>query len=183
MKQLILICVLALAAVTASPAWAAPTALSVADMQDIATGDALPGASTLTRSPREVELTLHMTALGANAAYTVWWAIFNNPEYCVDGCNFDDLGIEEVDASILWATGFVTGYEGVANASAKLRRGQLSGQVLAGNGLKDPRGAEIHVIVRSHGTLLAGEVDNQISDLDGYCNPACTDTQFTIHLP
>lgn len=179
MKQLLVILAFALASAPVS----GHASLSVVDVQDIFTEDVHPGASALSRTPRAVDLTLHLTGLGANSAYTLWWVIFNNPEFCIDGCDIDDLGIAAVDASILWATGFVTGYEGVANVGARLRRGHIPGQLLVGNGLKDPGGAEIHVIVRSHGTVFPGEVDSQISELDGYCNPACVDTLFAVHLP
>ncbi len=43
--------------------------------------------------------------LTPDAAYTVWWVIFNYPEHCVDGCGPDDLGNVDAKTAAIYATG------------------------------------------------------------------------------
>ena len=47
--------------------------------------------SRLTREGDGLTLTANTHGL-TPGAYTVWWAVFNNPEYCVGGCNGEDFG-------------------------------------------------------------------------------------------
>ena len=50
-----------------------------------ATGVDAGGAGTLLRDETSVELRAEFSGLDANAAYTLWWIIFNNPEECTTG--------------------------------------------------------------------------------------------------
>lgn len=136
----------------------------------------------LERRDDGVELTLD-TEL-PTGAYTVWWVVFNNPEFCVDGCGSDDFERSAVNTSIFWATGEVVGDEGIGNFSAQLLEGTLpegSDQVLFGDGLVDSFSAEIHPIVRSHGSVILGLEEEQITTFDGGCPPnECEDLQFAV---
>jgi len=147
------------------------------------------GDSQLVRTPNGVSMNLQTTELDAGAAYTVWWIIFNNPEYCQSTpCGPGDLlpngGDPMVDSSVVWATGHVIGGTGAATFAAHLQVDKPKGQVLFGNGLQNAQGAEIHLVVRSHGQPIPGQVDEQISTFEGGCDVnVCEDQQFTIHLP
>ncbi len=180
-KELTILAVLALIAGAAGAQ--EPISVTVADMLDIVTSEPVAGASILTRALNWVTVSAHTTGLDADAAYTIWWVIFNRPQHCVDGCGMDDFANASVRASVLWATGFVTAEDGTANVGTTLPRGQAPGQVLFGPGLLYPSSAEIHIVVRSHGLAFPGEVDQQISNFMGFCNPACVDRQASIHLP
>ncbi|MDJ0573301.1 MAG: hypothetical protein QNJ53_30290 [Pleurocapsa sp. MO_192.B19] len=117
-------------------------------------------------------------------AYTTWWVIFNDPEFCVDGCDAGDLEIPEVNASLFWATGEVVGDNGMGSFSAQLLEGELpqgSDQVVFGEGLVDSFSAEIHPIVRSHGPVDPEQVEEQITTFNGGCPPeGCKDVQFAV---
>ncbi len=138
--------------------------------------------ATLHRTEDGVELKLD-TKL-PEGAYTTWWVIFNDPEFCVDGCDAGDLEIPEVNASLFWATGEVVGDNGMGSFSAQLLEGELpqgSDQVVFGEGLVDSFSAEIHPIVRSHGPVDPEQVEEQITTFNGGCPPeGCKDVQFAV---
>ncbi len=151
-------------------------------------GSAVAGAwSTLVRNQAGVSMTIHTTGLTARDAVTVWWVVFNNPSACASGvpgiarCGEGDLFAAAVNASVLYATGHVIGGHGIGDYGAHLALGDASG-ALFGPGLVDPLGADIHLVVRTHGPASPGVVDDQIHSFD-VCNLICTDLQFAVHEP
>ena len=49
----------------------------------------------------------------ANAPYTIWWVIFNNPEKCATSpCDAPDLFDEAVDAAVFNAGGSISAASG-----------------------------------------------------------------------
>ncbi len=146
-----------------------------------AAGDVV-GTAELTRTAAGVRLTANSTLLDAGAAYTLWWIIFNNPAACDPaGCSGADLGIPEVEASIMNATGRVADATGNATFSAFLPVGFMhtepasgNGRQLLGPGLQNPTGAVIHVVIRCHG-LWSGNIE-QISTVAGDCLNAASPT-------
>jgi hypothetical protein len=143
----------------------------------------------LVRNDGGVTMTLHTSGLVPGNAYTVWWVIFNNPSACIGGCGMDDLARPAVQASLAFATGHVVGND-VANFGAWLGVGDTGGVLSsppspAGPyGLLDSRTAEIHLVVRSHGSALPELLKEQISSFNGGCPPnACMNVQAAVHLP
>jgi hypothetical protein len=154
--------------------------VTVSDMNIFPNGPAVVGTSIMTRDGSAVYATLSTTGLSPAGAYSWWWVVFNRPRYCVDGCGLDDLpvgatpvsnGDPRVRASLLWGGGFVSDDIGSANTAARLERGAPPGEVLFGPGLANVRNAEIHIVLRSHGEAVAGEVAEQIGSFDGGCTP------------
>ncbi|MGH8250201.1 MAG: hypothetical protein ACREVI_05815 [Steroidobacteraceae bacterium] len=154
--------------------------VTVSDMAVFPIGPAVVGASVLTRYNTSVEATISTTGLAANGAYSWWWVVFNRPQFCVDGCGLDDLpvgatpisvGDPRVLASLLWGGGFVANGTGAAQVEATLETGKPPGEVRFGPGLRRARGAEIHIVLRSHGPAAAGEVAGQIASFNGGCTP------------
>jgi hypothetical protein len=155
-----------------------------ADMQTFPAGPDVVGSSTLTRYNTYVDATVSASGLGANAAYSWWWVIFNNPEFCVGGCGLDDLpvgatpvsnGDPRVNSSLLWGGGFVANGTGAAYVTSSLERNKPLGEVRFGPGLKRARNAEIHIVLRTHGPAVAGETADMISRFHG----GCTDEEVT----
>jgi hypothetical protein len=184
---------------------------SSAPVQSFADGSALDGSwSIVNRLENGLSMALHTSNLVPGDAYTVWWVIFNAPEKCTDGvCNEDDLfvidaatssiaideygqrvmdpaGLENANISIQYATGGLVDAEGNGNFAAAVGVGNVPG-VIAGPGLIDPQTAEVHLVVRSHGPVIADALDAQIMAFGGGCEPAdappCADVQFAMHLP
>jgi hypothetical protein len=158
----------------------------------------------LTRNASGVSATVHTSELPAGDAVTVWWVVFNHPEYCTHGsgavsCGEGDLllfgGDPRVEGTVVYATGHVIGGSGMGNFGAHLSVGDTSGVLLGvGPGLTNPEGAEIHLVVRSHGPAIPGLVNEQISSFGAGCNDAppgtgtpgsntCVDLQFAVHEP
>jgi hypothetical protein len=157
-----------------------------ANIIDFHTGVAVGGAVTMYRGINVVDAAVATSGLDQNAAYTVWWVVFNRPNHCVGGCGEDDLARPEVRPSVFYAAGFVTGNDGTANVTAHLEAGALPEgvDVLLGRGLHRGNGlrAEIHLVVRSHGPIIPGMVDKQISTFDPAC-AVCDDEQAAVLLP
>ena len=160
---------------------------------DVAVG----GAATLLRDENSVELRAEFSDLDASSAYTLWWIIFNNPEECTTGtapalCGGGDLnpdrdgeGVNPVDRGVRNASGFITGTAGAANTRSKLKEGAFpTGPAVAGFGqLNDSVGAEIHVVVQTHGAPMVGSVADQMTFPGAACNPACEDQLGIVFLP
>ena len=156
-------------------------------------GTPLGGAATLYRYKQRLEARVATSGLNENSAYTVWWVIFNNPAACVGGCGSDDTTRPAVNAAVFYAAGFVTGGDGVGtedgtgNVSTYVAAGALPqgtdflvpGQLEPGNGY----GAEVHIVVRTHGTINPGMVHQQIGSFNGGCNPTCANQQAAVFLP
>lgn len=169
------------------------------------------GGAVMTRSETEVSARLSMMDLDENSAYSVWWVVFNEPANCVTShsCGESDvfsapdvLNADQIPAakiSVFYADGFVTGSDGIANVYAHLQSGVLpagtfvnfgwsepvaggpdaNSGLIAGNGL----GAEIHLVIRTHGPAVAGSVGVQTTTFSGLCDvQTCTD-QFDVIFP
>ena len=145
------------------------------------------GGATLYRSKQGVDMRIATSGLNMNSSYTVWWVVFNNPAGCVGGCGLDDLGNPDARASVLYAAGFVTGLGDAGNVTAHLEAGALpvGTDVELGNGLEPGNGfgAEIHLVLRTHGLTNPGSVAQQIGSFNGGCNTVCTNVQAAIFAP
>lgn len=178
-----------------------------AEMINFADGSPARGGGVLTRTATEVSVRLSTTDLDPDAAYSVWWIVFNRPRACLIAyaCGESDifsapgvLNMDQIRAariSVFYADGFVTGADGTAYVAAHLAAGRLptgtfvnfgwpigqSGRQQSGlrafNGLH----AEMHMVVRTHGTAVAGAVGLQTSTFTGLCDvQACADQQAIV---
>jgi len=164
--------------------------------------------SIVNRYDNGLSMSLHTSNLVPGDAYTIWWVIFNAPENCTDGvCNEDDLfvidpetngiamddfgqrvmnpdALENAQISIQYATGGVVDADGKGDFAAAVGTGNVPG-VIAGPGVVNPETAEVHLIVRTHGPVIADAFDAQITTFGGGCEPMdappCQDVQFAVH--
>ncbi|HEY5569697.1 MAG TPA: hypothetical protein VIM81_20925 [Gammaproteobacteria bacterium] len=92
--------------------------------------------------------------------------------------------VQAVNISDLYADGWVTGEDGVANVVAHLNAGRVPDGTFVnfGNGLQRAHGlwAEIHLVVRTHGPAVAGEVDIQTTEFEPDCLVDCIDQRFAV---
>lgn len=189
--------VLSPAAVDVSSSSSALTAQSAADRDTKPVfwigGSIIPGSSSLLiRNDGGVTATLHTSGLTAGNAYTMWFVVFNNRSACLGPappqapgakCGFGDLGRVGVNSSVMYAAGHVVGDGDADNLAGRRGVGDTDG-VIAGPGLLNPRGAEIHVVVRNHGPAIPGLINEQISSFNGGCPPnSCTNVQASVHPP
>ena len=160
------------------------------------TDSVVDGATVLVRDFKDgtVSASISSRALDPETAYSIWWAVFNRPQYCEEPyrCGVTDLppfgGDPRIRASVFWGGGFVSDPFGMANSSLKLRVGRTSRELFAQTqpyGLGNIRKAEIHVVLRSHGPIgIAGSVAEQIGTATLACpDEGCVNTFASIHIP
>ncbi len=186
----------------AHPAWAVSIhGGSISDVRLFADGSAVAGAwSSLRTGAGGADVTVSTSELPAGNAVTLWWVIFNHPEKCTHGhlglrCGGGDLlafgGDPAVGSSVLYADGHVIGGAGKGNYHASLATGDATG-ALFGNGLTNPLGADIHLVLHSHGPVIPGLVHEQTHSFGAGCNNVppgtgtpgpntCEDIQFSAH--
>jgi hypothetical protein len=157
------------------------------------------GWSTLQRHPDSIQMSLHTSDLPAGHVVTVWWIIFNHPEFCQFGepanpatgfagtkCGPGDLGIvpgltadPRVDPSVVHAAGHVIGSTGVGDFAGYLSVGATRSQVLLGGGLTNPLGADVHLLVHSHDAAVG---DGALGpEVNSFGATAGADLQFSAH--
>lgn len=147
----------------------------------------LPGAATLIRTDDGISFRVYTSGLSPGA-HTLWIVIFNKPQNCAGGpgaCLGPDLGNPAVKGSIVYGTGYSVGDDGVGNFQGSLAEGPPEAgrlvNVPAGlvNGLKNAKKAEIHLVVRDHGPIMAGAAVDQFTTFEAGCG-VCQDEQAVI---
>ncbi len=161
----------------------------------------MPNAfSTLVINAKGASVSLSTSGLPAGDVVTIWWVVFNHPEFCAGvspghpfRCGLSDLlpsgGDPRIESSAFYATGHVIDETGIAEFGAYTKVGAPSGQVLFGDGLTNPSGADIHFVVHDHGPAIPGMVDFMIHSFGGGCSNLppmtgpnfCQDLQFSVH--
>ncbi len=164
----------------------------------------------LLREDEEIRTRVHTAELSHGDVITLWWVIFNHPEACADGaCGEADLfdgpnGPTGVEPSCLYADGSIVGGNGRARFHDRLPVEEsrdscidffveavegLEGQ---DHGLTNPGGAEVHLVIRSHGPVIPGMLPDQRSSFAGGCQEflgagvdelepgQCSDQQFAV---
>lgn len=167
------------------------------------------GSSTIVRTDSGVSANLHTSELPKGQAMTLWFVVFNYPNLCDGGCGEDEvLGVNHpAMTDVLYAAGNVVGGSGKTAFGAHLSSGDTSGSINPGLpepkepvGLENPTGAEIHLVLRSHGPKNPEYMPAQILTFPGGCQnnwpmpgggpgelklgPGdCQDIQFSVHEP
>lgn len=156
--------------------------------------DPARGAVRLNRTRQELWASVHVTDLNPDSAFTLWAVIFNSPEACITNpagpihCSATDLAAvpNPAGASAFNVGAFVTGaINGTANTSVHIRSGLppdgafilwgkgglndngVTPGLHQGNGF----GAEVHLLVRTHGTIISTAITDQLSIINGGCPP------------
>ena len=151
------------------------------------------GTSTLVRNAEGISMNLDSKDLPVGA-YSIWWVIFNKPSECGNNeCGGSDTGRggapNPAEASVLWATGGMVGPDRQGHFSARLGVGlaKAPGEVLRGPALTDPLGAEVHLIIRFHGTPEWDDPERFLAQqyiFSGNCDKfPCYMPQSVAHIP
>lgn len=153
------------------------------------------GTSTLKRGADAITLSIETTQLKPGYAYTVWWVVFDKPEFCsAPACGEDDVfedamagGPNRMELSVIGAAdGSVVPANGKATYTGSLKKYDTS-LAIFGDGLDFSDTAEIHYVIRSHGAAIPGLIEEQITTFNGGCDPGqpnegqCEDVQFAVH--
>ena len=155
------------------------------DVYDLTRGEDVGEGAFAKLTRTEAGLGIYMKTKDLPAgAYTAWLLIYNTSEGCVDGCNLEDvLGNPEAtpgavrighdyianDGNHMTLNAWVPAGEFVEDEGNLLLPGSAFG------GLENPMTAEVHIILKWHGTALNnGSIDQEILDaqlhsLEGGC--------------
>lgn len=171
--------------------------------------------STLVRTDTGVTARVKTNSLPQGAAFTLWMVVFNEPENCEYGseisqCGDPDIANPDVVADVMYVAGNVIGNSGKASFAGHRKIGDNSGSIffpllppgVQPPGLQNPRGAEIHMVVHSHGDMLPEYMPSMIQSFGGGCmDPGapfpglhfpewgiqgpntCLSLQFAVHQP
>jgi hypothetical protein len=127
-------------------------------------GAPIAGGATLNRDDDSIHVRGALSGVEKKTVYSVWWIIFNNPDGCLAGgpgvCGLSDVYPNgPADAGVRNASGFITGTDGTAYFVGELEAGPPPEGLDAGFGqLNDSMGAEIHLVIQSHGRAVPGTV-------------------------
>lgn len=151
-----------------------------------------PGATILIRDFKAgiVTATVTSAALTPDYAYSIWWVVFNRPQFCAVPyeCEVSDLGNDAIKPSVFWGGGLLADGSGYGNTQIELRRGRTDRELFANTknyGLQNLKNAEIHLVLRTHDDIgVAGTVAMQIGTANEAC-PAtgCRNVFFSVHSP
>jgi hypothetical protein len=142
----------------------------------------LPQAgASLSRNNDGVLGTISTSGLTPGHVVTVWWAIFNNPEFCASPiCAPSDFNNPLVNGSLQFGGGTIADAGGRADFTSYLAVGDNTGFYLnpafpnlpnPAPGIVDTKKAQIHLAIRTHGApnpdpaILA----QQLSSFPGGC--------------
>lgn len=125
----------------------------------------------LTRTSSGISYSIRTHSLRAGHAYTVWVVVINDPKECASSpCTPTDIFRNpDTDAQVLYGTGHVVGSSGKAGFGGHLSRGPLPQGWLPDQGLEDPRGAEVHLVLNDHGPKLAEYMPGMIRTYRAGC--------------
>jgi hypothetical protein len=150
------------------------------------------GAS-LSRNNEAAFATISTSGLTPGTVVTLWWAIFNEPANCATpNCAPSDLNNPAVNGSLQFGGGQVVGANGRADFGGYLAVGDNTGFHLLPQfplmpnpapGLVNPKGATIHLVIRTHGPASADPaiLNQQLTSFGGGCsvNP-CSNIQAAL---
>jgi hypothetical protein len=160
--------------------------ISIKPVLVMATGAVQSAAgSQLTRDKNAIFGIINTKGLNSGWVYTAWFGIFNNPDQCATRpCSAADFANPAVMGSRVNFGGRLIGMDGAATYGAFLAVGDTS-TAFDGPGLLDPKHAEIHMVVRSHGPALMGAAFmDQLNVFNGGCPPnTCMNVQASVHAP
>ena len=153
--------------------------------------------STVSRNNDGVYWNFSTSSLTPGEVVTLWVAFFNNPRRCdraVPGCTPSDLANPLVNGSLQYGGGAIVGANGRADFSGYLAVGDNTGAYYLfpsmpnpAPGLVDPKGAEIHLVIRRHGLASVDPMilQEQLSSFPGGCfiPGACANVQASVHNP
>lgn len=156
-----------------------PTTSSVHWLSDLS--DVEGATAQLTRTTSGASYSFRTTGLDAGHVVTMWWVIFNVPSECehpVDeigaACGLEDLSNPDVQASVMGGDGHIVGASGRSTHAGHLREGEISTyhpDFVGSPGIIDAMEAEIHLVLRTHGPMIPGMIDEMRSTFEAACTP------------
>jgi hypothetical protein len=138
-------------------------------------GDPIEGSSgTATVLSNGAKIKIKATGLEPGHVYTMWVVYFNDSLKCDGSCNGPDLAA--AGGGVIGGAGKISNGDGGATFVANLKNGDGAEHVgstppppFAFAAYEAGSNNEFHVVIRSHGPKIAGEVSNQLHSYSGGC--------------
>ncbi len=154
------------------------------------------GATTkLVRTDFGVAARVQTNSIPAGDAVTIWMVVFNNPDACqfptdLGQCSDPDIADPAVVADVMYLAGNVVGNSGKASFAGHKKIGENTGSIFVPllppgvepPGLQNPTGAEIHLVVHTHGQKLPEYMPDMIKTFAGGCQDPGAPF-FGLHFP
>lgn len=171
---------------------------SIAQVHSIVSGALIHQAgATLSRNNDGLFGQISTSGLTPGHVATMWWVIFNNPEFCsTTVCSPPDLNNPLVNGALQFGGGTVVGAGGRAEFSGYLAEGDNTGFYLnpafpnmpnPAPGVINAKTVQIHMAIRDHGPASSDPavLALQLSTFPGGCSMAnpCTTLHATPFLP
>jgi len=177
----------ALIAVVGAPAGAAPAVVTRAPMLwHMQSGNthgspvAVGAVAQLVRTEWGISFAIDTEQLIAGHAYTAWIVVVNDPQVCATStCTPPEiLTNTATNSQITYGTGHVVGSSD-GNFGGFLPRGPIPEGWLSDQGLDNPIGAEIHLVLNDHGPMLMEFMPGMIQTY----RAGCTDVSLPAIFP
>ena len=174
-----------LIALVASPVVARAEQQTVAVNWHAQSGQSGPvgdGASaTLVRRADGISYHFQTSSLIPGHAYTLWFVAVNNFAACsVVPCSGQDVILNPAtNGQVAYAAGGLVGSSGRATFAGSMAAGPIPDGWLAGRGLDDPVGAEIHLVLNDHGPAMPDYLPGMIQTY----RAGCTDASLVPFFP
>lgn len=147
------------------------------------TGEVPDASALLIRDERGIWYRFATTGLIEGNAYTMWLVVVNDPAECAaTPCAppTDIIGNAATDSQVTFGrSATVAGPGGEHTFKAWFRAGPLLDGWLKVQGLDDPMGAEVHLVVNDHGPVIEGLEDEMTSTY----RAGCTDGSLPPFFP
>jgi hypothetical protein len=136
----------------------------------------------LVRTENGISYSIQTEQLNPGHAYTVWVVVVNNPAACtVRPCSppVDIIGNPETESQVTYGGGHVVGASGQAGFGGSVQLGPIPQGWLPDQGLTDPLGAEVHLVLNDHGPVIAELMPEMIQTY----RAGCTDASLPAFFP
>ena len=180
-KSIVSVLALAAVGIAAVPAGGAPAEIATTavfwhaqsgNVMGTPVGDG--AEAKLVRTENGISYSLQTTGLRAGHAYTVWVVVINNPSACTASpCSPPDILLSSAtNSTVVYGTGHVVGDSGNAGFGGHVKTGPLPEGWIAGRGLENPLGADIHLVLNDHGPVLTEFMSEMIHTYRAGCTDA-----------
>lgn len=118
-------------------------------------------------------MSFHTDGLEENHVHSAWFVIVNNPSACANSpCTGGDVmtNSDAIEAEVVQADSILVSSDASMQFSGFVAPGTIeSDNVWFGNGFTNPTGAEIHVVINDHGSLVDGMAATMLNTYRGGC--------------
>lgn len=128
-----------------------------------------------------ITMNFRTSDLEAGHIYTAWWVIVNNPEGCtVSPCPASEVlgNPDALQSEVTYADGLYVNEEGRLEFAGSLPAGEVP-ESWYGNGLSNPLGAEVHIVIHDHGAAIPEIAGDMLNTL----RAGCTDESVPAPYP